>query len=219
MAELIKGPDFASMTIGQLRQYASHARMALDKTATKEDIIIALNKKLGDRSMPELAHAESTVKPGYSKIRVLSDPMPGASNLPIFVGCNGYNCLIPRDVDVIVPHRVVRTLRDALQIVKKQMSTQDQYGREVFKNVEVKVPSYPFQELESVPGPEQLTSWEMAKLRTIRPRERYRDLFGHWPNGRELIRAIEQKLISLDPEETLSASDAAQVGVDENILS
>lgn len=199
----IESPNFREMDIGKLRQYASHLRLPLAKTATKVEIIEAIDSKLAGRVMPEIVSETSKVKPGYAKIRVLSDPMPGASNLPVFVSHNMYTCQIPRDVDVIVPLRVVRTLTDAMVKRKKQTLIADADGREVFRETEVATPSYPFMVLEMVPGPEQLTPYEIGKRREMGPRMRYRALFGRWPRARELTRAIEQNLVSLNDDESL----------------
>jgi hypothetical protein len=214
---IIETPDFSAMDIAQLRAYASHTRVAVAKTATKKEIIESITRKLNGRVVPEIASEVSQVKPGYAKIKLMNDPMPGASNLPVYLMCNGYQCLIPRDVPVIVPMRVVRTLNDAVATVKKQSLVSDNGGREVFKEVDVKSLSYPFQILEMTPGPEVLTSLEASKLKTVGPRKRYRDLFGHWPKSRELTRAIEQKLISLDDDEHLSESESKLLGTEELI--
>ena len=212
MTNTIDTPDFASMDIGKLRQYASHLRVAIPKTATKKDIIEAISVKLAGRTTPVLADDSTKVKPGHAKILILEDPTPEASNFPVYLNCNGYVCTIPRGKEVIVPMRVVRTLQDATVVRMKQSMTVDQYGREVFKNTSVRVPSYPFQILEMTPGPEPLTPFEIAKEKTMGPRRRYRDMFGRWPRPRELTRAIEQKLISLEQGEELT--EAAQASIE-----
>jgi hypothetical protein len=196
-------PDFNEMEIGKLRQYAAHLRLAIPKTSTKKDIIEAISAKLRDRSTPTIADSTTKLKPGFAKIKVLGDPMPGASNSPVYLNANGYVCTIPRDVEVIVPMRVVRTLQDAKVRRKKQTFTPDASGREITQTVESEVPSYPFMILDMVPGPEVLTTLEQRKLKTIGPRRRYRDMFGRWPKPRDLQRAIEQSLISLKDDEEL----------------
>lgn len=212
MTEVIETPNFAEMDIGKLRQYAAHMRLAIPKTAKKEEIVKALEAKLAGKILPEFATAESKLKPGYARIKLLSDPMPGAMNYPVFLNCNGYLCTIPRDVEVIVPNRVVRTLNDAKVKRLRQTLVSDSNGREVFKESTVEVPSYPFQVLEQVPGPEPLTALELAKMKEMGPKRKYRKLFHRWPRPRELTRAIEQKLITLDDDETLEAGTEALLG-------
>lgn len=211
----IETPDFASMEIGQLRKYASHMRLAIAKTAKKEEIVQAIEKKLSGKVVPEFATDSSTLKPGYSRIRLLSDPMPGASNYPVFLNANGYVCMIPRDVDVIVPNRVVRVLNDAKVARRKQSLVSDNGGREVFRETQVIVPSYPFMVLETKDGPEVLTNLEIVKRRTSGPKRRYHQMFGRWPKPRELTRAIEQKLIKLHEDEELPESAQKLLGVED----
>ncbi len=141
--------------------------------------------------------------------------MPGASNLPIYLNANGYVCMIPRDVDVIVPNRVVRTLNDAKVSRRKQNLVSDNNGREVFKETTVIVPSYPFMVLETKDGPEVLTNLEIVKQRTAGPKRRYHQMFGRWPKPKELTRAIEQKLIKLGDDEELDSSALKLVGVED----
>ena len=129
----ISTPNFSDMDIGKLRQYASHLRVPLAKTATKNDIIEAIERKLNGRVMPEIAGANDSPPPGYAKIRVLEDPTPGAANIPVYLNANGYVATLPRGVDIIVPQRVVRTLNDAVVRRRKQSIAVDpQTGRETF---------------------------------------------------------------------------------------
>lgn len=212
----IENVNFDELDIAKLRQYASHMRVPIAKTAKREDIIAAIKAKLAGRVTPQLATEDGKVPPGYAKIKVLSDPMPGASNLPVFVNANGYVCTIPRDVEVIVPQRVVRVLNDAKVSRRKQASRQDNYGRETFVETTVIQPSYPFQILEMTPGDEPLTSMEISRRKTAGPKRRYRDKFGRWPRPRELARAIEQGIISLDIEsEDLGKDIEAMLGKDD----
>jgi hypothetical protein len=213
----IESINLNEMDIGKLRQYASHLHLAVPKTATKKDIIDLINQKVQGRAIPVLADKDTELKPGYSKIRVLSDPMPGASNLPVFLNANGYTCMIPRDKDVIVPNRVVRVLNDATVMRRKQTLVADANGRETFKETTVQVPSYPFMVLESKDGPEVHTNLELSKQKTMGPKRRYREMFGHWPRPRELTRAIEQGLIKLDVNETLPAASEKLLNTDELI--
>jgi hypothetical protein len=204
----IDTPNFEEMDIGQLRAYASHLRLPLAKTAKKVEIIDALKRKLDGRVIPEMVTATSQVKPGYAKIRLLEDPTPGAGNMPVYVNANGYVATIPRGVEVIVPMRVVRTLNDATVLKRKQAIVADANGRESFKETTVQAPSYPFQILEMVPGPEVLTAHEKNKQKIQGPRMQYRDKFGHWPRPGDLRRAIEKGLVKLHEEDALDAYES-----------
>lgn len=206
---VISGPNFNEMSIQQLRQYASHANVTLEKTDTKEQIIARINSRLQGHTVPEQATTQSVLKPGYAKIRLLEDSTPGAENYPVYLNCNGYECTIPRGRDVIVPMRVVRTLNDAQVKRRKQVWVTDPTtGRDTMRETVVTVPSYPFQVLDVRHGPEPLTPLEAARAKVMAPRKRYRDMFGHYPKRGELKRAIEQGFISLNPEkEGLSSAE------------
>lgn len=197
--------DFDAMKISELREYAAHMRIPLAKTATKEEIKEAIKRKLAGRAAPVLAKQGDKVPPGHAKIIVNEDPNPGSMQVPIYLNANGYVCTIPRGKEVIVPMRVVRVLQDAKVNRLVQKEVQDQYGRMVFQNTTVTVPSYPFQVLEVNPGPEPLTILEKQKMRSNGPRKRYAEMFGRYPRPAELRRAIEKGLIKLHDDETIEA--------------
>lgn len=206
---VIENPQFNDMSIQQLRQYASHMQIALEKTANKEQIIKAIDSKLQGRNTPALAEDGNKLKPGYAKIKIIEDSTPGAQNFPVYLNCNGYQCTIPRGREVIVPIRVVRTLDDAKTKRRQQVWMPDpNTGRESMKETVVNAHSYPFTVLDIHHGPELLTPLEAARLKVMAPRKKYRDMFGHYPKRGELKRAIEQGFIKLDPKnEALSDSE------------
>lgn len=194
-------PDFNNMPIGKLREYASHMHIPLARTATKEEIKAAIARKLNGRTSAVLADKDTKIPPGHAKIVINEDPTPGSQQIPVYLNANGYVCTIPRGKEVIVPMRVIRVLQDAKVKRLVQKPVQDQYGREVFQNTTVTVPSYPFQVLEMVPGEEPLTNHEKQKQKTNGPRERYAALFGRYPRPAELRRALEKGLVNLRDDE------------------
>ena len=97
--------------------------------------------------------------------------------------------------------RVVRALQDAKVKRRTQVAIPDNYGREVFRETTVTVPSYPYQLLEMTPGDEPLTNHEKQKQKTNGPRARYAALFGRYPRPADLRRAIEKGLISVNDDE------------------
>lgn len=209
--------DFDAMKISELREYAAHMRIPLAKTATKEEIKEAIKRKLAGRAAPVLAKQGDKVPPGHAKIIINEDPNPGSMQVPIYLNANGYVCTIPRGKEVIVPMRVVRVLQDAKVNRLVQKEVQDQYGRMVFQNTTVTVPSYPFQILEVNPGPEPLTILEKQKLRSNGPRKRYAELFGRYPRPAELRRAIEKGLIKLHDDEIVEAPSPDMLEAEEEV--
>lgn len=200
-------PNFKDMDRSKLMQYASHLRISYPNTVTKEDLLELIDRKLRGRSTPNLADTASSVPPGHARIKLLEDPMPGASNFPVYVNANGSEFTIPRGREVIVPMRVVRTLNDASVKRRKQTSNIDAQGREFTQEVETVVPSYPFQILEMTPGEEPMSTLEKAKSRSIGPRRRYQQLFGYWPRPGQLQTAIEKGLLDLHENEELPLAE------------
>lgn len=207
----IARPDFDSMPIATLREYASHMQIPLARTAKAAEIKAAIIQKLAGRSAVQLASGVKSVPPGHSKIIINEDPTPGSQQIPVYLNCNGYVCTIPRGKEVIVPQRVVRTLLDSKVKRVQQTSKQDEYGRTLFVNQTVTVPSYPFQVLETTPGDEPLTNHEKQKARTNGPRQRYAQMFGHWPRPADLRRAIEKGLISIHENEIIDVGTSAMI--------
>lgn len=204
----VETPNLKDLSIAQLREYAKHLRLPLERTATKEDILKIIENKLNGRVVPTLASQNDVIPPGYAKIRVLEDPTPGSANIPVYINNNGYEATLPRGVDIVVPMRVVRGLNDAAVNRKKQTIAPDAQGREAFRETVVRTPSYPFQVIEVNPGPEVRTAHEQNKLKLQRPREKYRDLFGRWPRGGDLTRAIEKGLIKLGDDDSLPKAES-----------
>lgn len=201
----IASVNFDAMKISELREYAAHMRIPLAKTATKDEIKEAIKQKLAGRAAPVLAAKGTVVPPGHAKIIINEDQTPGSMQIPVYLNANGYVCTIPRGKEVIVPMRVVRVLQNAKVQKLVQKEVQDQYGRMVFQNTTITVPSYPFQVLEVTPGPEPLTLHEKQKQRSNGPRKRYAELFGRYPRPAELRRALEKGLIKLHDDETVEA--------------
>lgn len=198
----VAAPNFNKMTVGQLKEYAALQRLPVDKNTTKEQLIEMINRKLGERIMPQLSKDTSELKPGYARIRIEEDPNPGAKQIPVYLNDNGYECTIPRGVEVVVPLRVVRNLRNAT--AKRLRQVEQDSGPPITK--EVRVPSYPFTVLESREGPEVYTKREMLARKKFAPRLRYWQQFGRWPKPRELAYALQQGFLTLEASEELDRS-------------
>ena len=201
----IEQPNFKDMDIAKLRSYATHLRLALARTDTKEDIVAKIEAKLKDKTMAKLSGEGDSIPPGHAEIMVLRDPMPGAENLPVYINANGYQATLPRGVKIIVPMRVLRILNDA--VAHRRVQKQSEPGKPINEEV-VPTLSYPYQVFGSTPGPEPLTKLEEAKAKTMGPRRAYRNLFGHWPKPHELRRAITEGLVTLGKNDKLQDGTA-----------
>ena len=68
MSNEIVRPDFSTMPIGKLREYASHMQLPLAKTATKEEIRQAIERKLAGRSAAVLATKMARFHPAMLRL-------------------------------------------------------------------------------------------------------------------------------------------------------
>lgn len=197
--------DMSGMTIGELRQYASLLRVPLAKTDTMEEIRQKITKHVERKSVARLATPTTTVEPGWAKIIVNEDPMPGAANSPVYVNANGYQCTLPRGVPIIVPIKIVNVLNDA--VVNRIKQTSSFVPGQPLQETRVRVLSYPFQVLEMNPGPDPRPGLEAAKRKTAGPKMKFMKKFGYWPKRGQLMRAIEAGHIVLDDDEELSKAE------------
>lgn len=204
--EQLATPDFTKMSLPKLKEYAAIQRLPVGKDSTKEELIQAIHQKLAGRVMPHLAK-DTELKAGYSRIRVEEDPSPSAKQIPVYVNDNGLVMTIPRGVEVIVPNRIVDNLRNAT--AKRLRQVEQDSGPPITK--EVRVPSYPFQVLESRPGPQVLTKRELQAIKKFAPRLRYWQQFGRYPKPRELAYAIQQGYLALEKGEELDKSTSELV--------
>lgn len=198
----IDRPNFEAMELDQLREYAALLRLSVPDNATKASLVKAINGKLESKASVRLNKDVQTLPDGYARLTIIEDPMPGASNSPVYVNANGYQCTIPRGVSVVVPKSVLEVLTNA-KVKRIKNTTVD--GRD--KNVEFDAPSYPFIVHEVAPGDPPLTTLEKSKLRAHGPRRRFKQKFGYYPRHGQLNKAIEKGLITLDEGEELRDSE------------
>lgn len=194
--------NYKDMTLGQLKEVAKHMKVAVNRDATSDEIIEALNRKQRGKVMPTIAAKGSNLKPGYARIRI-DETQNSNRQIPVYIFDNGLEMTIPRGVEVEVPLRVVNHLRNAKVKRRKQVDGED--GRP--KTMILEVLQYPFQVLDIEPGPELKTKREIAAERLIGPRRRYREMFGRWPRPRDITRAIESGLLKLNVDEDLPKSE------------
>lgn len=186
-----------NLTIQALRKYAALYRITLEKTATREQIIAIIKNKRSAVDMAVLVDETSTgPKAGWARINIYRDPIPGATNNPVYVGCNGYNVTIPRGVEVDVPIKVVGVLTDAVEkrLVENYQEPHTSNKRWTWEPVL----SYPFSVIATNPGPDPRPGFEKGKAATMRPREKFRELFGKWPSNDELLQAQKEGFIKMN---------------------
>lgn len=189
--------------IAQLRKYASLQRVAITKEMKKTEIIEAIKAKMKDRDTVHLAEVGSLPRPGFARIMLHRDPTPGSANRPVYVQVNSYKCTVPRGVEVDVPIKVLNVLNDSIETRKEEDLSQPFNSPQRYRNI--KVHSYPFQTIAITPGPDPRP--DGAKQSNYGPRFKFMKMFGRWPKRFELMEAIKDGLIKLEPLEQLKASE------------
>lgn len=193
------------LSIQSLRKYAALYRITLPKDATKAGIIEIIKAKRNSQDMAVVVEDTSgRPKPGWTRMHLHRDPMPGAQNNPVFVGANGYNVTIPRGVDVDVPDKVISVLNDAVEyrLVENLNEPINSPNRWEYKPVL----SYPFSVLDRNPGPDPRPGFEKGKAATMGPRIKFKELFGRWPSHAELLEAQKEGLLKINMKEMISKS-------------
>lgn len=187
--------DFQSMPIAKLRQYAALYGVQIARDNTKEEIIAAIEAKKRNKDFAQIVETDATCPAGWAKIIVQRDPTPGARNGAFIVNNNGYRAAVPRGVPVLVPIKIVETLKDAVEYKLEEDYLEPLNSKQRFKFVPS--PAYPFQVLEMTPGPDPRPS-ERQRQAVARwgPRAEFRAVFDHWPSKQELADAIKEGFIS-----------------------
>lgn len=193
-----------SMSTAELRKRAATYRIQLTKDMTHEDILAQVKAKVGSGKYALEAIGDAP-KPGYARIRVFNDPSPGASNRPVFVSVNGYSVLIPREVEVDVPIKIVEALGNARssRLTENREAPIGSPQRFTFKEVQ----NYPFAIVAVTQGPDPRGTYERAAAQKERPREAYREKFGYYPNEEELKEALRSGDLTIQRVRTAAEKD------------
>lgn len=175
--------EFESMTIAQARAAAKLYNVPLAREMTLEDIRAALRRKVNKSNMVRVADTNSRPAPGMYRIILhkTSDFGAKVGGRPAFVGANGFKVNIPRNIAVDVPEKVIRILENSIHYV----TMEGEAGGQSYQEPHL---SYPFQILDSTPGPDPKPGFEKMKARTYRAREKFRDRFGYWPKNQQQLR-------------------------------
>jgi hypothetical protein len=203
---------FEDLSINQLRKYASLYRIALDRDSTKDDILRILKAKAAKQDIVQLPDLNSAMpRPGYSRINLARDPMPGAGNYPVYMNVNGYEITIPRGVTVDVPNKVVTTLNDAVE--ERLIANHDVAFNDPNHYTFQKVLRYPFQLMAQSPGPDPKPGYEVQRAIQNRPRQKFRELFKYWPSNKQLLEAQRDGFLKLNKAQLLTVDSESLVSL------
>jgi hypothetical protein len=190
--------NLEDLSIAQLRKYAALYRIALDRDSTKEDIVRILKAKAAKQNLVTVVDKDDDgmPKPGWSRINVSRDPMPGAGNYPIYINVNGYEITVPRGVTVDVPTKVVTTLNDAVE--ERLIANHDVPFNDPNHYTYQKVMRYPFQVIATTKGPDPRPGFEVQRAIQNKPRLKFKEVFGYWPTRPQLAEAHRDGLLRVN---------------------
>lgn len=200
-----------SATIGELRALAKSYGIKAERTWKGEDFIreIKLRQESGapqintvdeddseaeaqriiaSYSLPvnqtSAAASKGAPAPGYARIILHKDPTPDHANGAVPVGLNGRTFMVPRGVPVDLPIPFLGVLRDAVQVVTKQVKEPDRDHLEGTVLHE-EILSYPFQIVSVTPGGKFVNKEDQRAARAARSKAFHNELH-RWPTDGEL---------------------------------
>lgn len=177
--------ELEGLDIAAARKLAKLYNVGLSREMRLDEIKAAIKNKLTGKRMVQIAKDnDGGPGPGRWRIIVHKDPTIGvkAGSRPVYVGCNGYRCAIPRGVAVDVPEKVVRILENSRHYTTVMSDDPGEASR-----LEP-VLSYPFQVVAMNPGPDPVPGYEKTKAQWYGARKRFRDKFGYWPRNQQMLR-------------------------------
>lgn len=192
--------ELENLPIAQLRKFCGLYNIPFDKESTKEDLINLIRRKQAKSDLAVVSEVGSAPAPGWARIMI--HRQHGTSNRPIYVNVNGYRITIPKNVEVDVPIKVVGVLNDAKEY--RLVENEDEAINSPRRWTNQPVLSYPFQVLMTTPGPDPRPGYERSKASAYGPRKQFHDIFGRWPKRHELIEAIKEGFVKMNPGDALN---------------
>lgn len=183
------------------RKAADIYRIPVTPDFTKGDIIDAIRRKQNGRRVDVALTAgdvgKNELQPGWAEIELFKDNRPNAKNRPQFFGVNGYRCMVPFGVKCRVPLKVHEVLKNAVETRRVQDEVVSARNSDQSRYKTIEVQRFPYQVHGIKEGPDPRPVMEKRKAVTMRPREKFVDIFGYWPSSDQLKEAIKDGVISL----------------------
>lgn len=153
-----------------------------DEEAEAQRIIASYSLPVNQTSASAKAGAPA---PGYARVILHKDPTPDHANSAIPVGLNGRTFMVPRGIAVDLPIPFLGVLRDAVQIVTKQIKEPDRDHLEGTV-VHEEMLSYPFQIVSVTPGGKFINK-EDQRSASAQRRKAFHEALHRWPTDGELL--------------------------------
>lgn len=180
----------AALDMASLRRAAKLLGISAQRDWGKEDFVRAIQDKQNQTEAEFVFENANAPKPGYARIIIHRDPTPGHKNTPIHTSVNGRIFQVPRGLEVDVPLPIVEALKNAVTIVTRRKTDDDNGKPGAF--VDEPQMSYPFQVLQVTPG--EYTNPNDGRAASYERRKAFHDKFGRWPTAGELAEAMKIKM-------------------------
>lgn len=183
-----------SFDIAELRRAAKALNIEARRDWDKADYISAIKAKQAKKTAAAVVFdTELGPKPGYARIVLHRDPMPGHKNSPVQVGVNGRLLSIPRGIEVDIPIPHVEALRNAKgKIPRMQQDANPNQPGGIYKDEEIY--SYTFDVRAITPGG-QFASPLDSRAVQARASQAFADVFGRYPTHGELQKWQDAKIL------------------------
>lgn len=202
----------SDVSIGDLRTLAKNYGIKADRSWTRKEFILAIKEAqqsgqattvvpsqaeddeeaqriISSYSLPtNVKNAEAykdAPPPGYARIVLHKDPTPDHANSSVPVGLNGRTFMVPRGVPVDLPIPFLGVLRDAVQVVRRQVKEPD---RDRLEGVisEEEILAYPYQIISVTPGG-KFVNKEDQRAASAHRRKAFHNAMHRWPTDGELL--------------------------------
>lgn len=171
------GIDLNELSIAELRQQAKALKIDTSRDWDKDMFVAALDARRKSRAICRIVTDEdSPIAPGFSRILIFKGPT-GSDN-PVPIQLNRFKTTLPRDTIIDVPTEILGNLDNSHDVGTEETLTAD--GRNVTSLKQIK--SYPYQKIGSTKGDSGLVKGANPP-QTQSLRQKFRDLFGRWPNS------------------------------------
>lgn len=178
--------ELADLPIGQLRkQAATLYGINVTKEMERDDILAAIKAK-GNKSDFAFEARGDMPKPGWARITLHN--MPGEPTRPQVFTVNGYRCAVPKGVEVDVPIKLYKAIKDAKRKRLEEDKTEAVNSPKRWRWIESD--SYPCTLHAITPGPDPRPGHERTKEAKLRPYHAFMKNYGYWPTASMVKQAI-----------------------------
>lgn len=178
--------ELEGLPIGPLRkQAATLYGINVTKEMEREDIIAAIRARTKRSDFAFEAKGDMP-KPGWARITLLN--MPGEPTRAQVFTVNGYRCSVPKGIEVDVPIKLYRAIKNARRKRLEEDKTEAVNSPKRWRWIESD--AYPCTLHALTEGPDPKPGHERTKEAKLRPYHAFMKRYGYWPTASMVKQAI-----------------------------